>query len=77
MQDIWKDIKGYEGKYQVSYQGKIRRIYKSGKTRELKPYIKKNAREILVVGLTRDGKKKELTVHTLVAQAFLGKPKEG
>lgn len=39
MVNIWKDIKGHEGKYQVSYEGKIRRIYKSGKTRELTPYI--------------------------------------
>lgn len=77
MQDIWKDIKGYKGKYQVSYQGKVRRLYKSGKTRELTPYIKKNAREIFVVGLTIDGKKKEHAVHILVAQAFLGEPEAG
>lgn len=74
--NIWKDIKGYEGKYQVSYKGEVRRIYKSGKTRKLTPYIKQNSREILFIGLTKDGIKKEFPVHTLVAKAFLGEPKE-
>lgn len=74
--EIWKDIKGYEGKYQVSYQGQIRRIYPSGKIRILKPYIKQNARSILVIGLTKDRKKKEIPVHSLVGQAFLREPKK-
>lgn len=75
--NIWKDIEGYEGKYQVSYEGKIRRIYKSGKVRELTPYLKQHHRKILFIGLTKNGKKKEFPVHSLVAQAFLGEPKKG
>ncbi len=77
MIDLWKDIKGYEGKYQVSYEGKIRRIHKSGKTRELTPYLKTHGRRILFVGLTKGGTKKEIAVHTLVGQAFIGEPKKG
>lgn len=75
--NIWKDIKGYEGKYQVSYEGEVRRIYPSGKTRKLTPYVKQNARKVLMIGLTKDGEKKEFTVLSLVAKAFLGEPKEG
>ena len=26
MEEIWKDIKGYEGKYQVSSLGRVRRV---------------------------------------------------
>lgn len=73
----WKDIKGYEGKYQVSREGKIRRLYKSGKTRELTSYLKTHGRKILFIGLTKEGIKKEIAVHTIVAQAFLGDPKPG
>ena len=27
MEEIWKDIKGYEGKYQVSNLGRVRSLY--------------------------------------------------
>ena len=38
----WKDIPGYNGKYQVNYYGEIRRVYeKSRKTKTLTPYQKK------------------------------------
>lgn len=77
MIDLWKDIKGYEGRYQVSYEGKIRSIYKNGKTRELTPYIKNHGRKILQIGLSKNGVKKEIPVHTIVAQAFIGEPKAG
>lgn len=76
--NVWKDIKGYEGKYQVSYEGEIRRIYKNGKTKIITPYIRKSQKSnVLFVGLTKDGKKKEIFVHKLVAEAFLRKPKKG
>lgn len=75
--NIWKDIKGYDGKYQVSFEGKVRRMYRYAEPRILQPYIKKNAREIYFVGLTKEGKKKEIAVHLLVAQAFLAEPREG
>lgn len=75
--NIWKDIKSYEGKYQVSYTGEVRRLYKNGKIRKLKPYTKKNGKEILFIGLTRNGIKKEIAVHILVAKAFLESPGKG
>lgn len=77
MTNIWRDIIGYEGMYQVSYEGKVRRIYKNGKIKELNLYTKKNHREVLYAGLNKNRIKKEVQVHILVAQAFLGEPKEG
>lgn len=83
--DIWKDIEGFNGKYQVSYSGQIRRVCKDGKTRLLKPYKKsegsrarKISRDRLYIKLTDDtGKRHEFLVHQIVAKHFLGKPKPG
>ena len=41
MKESWKDIPGYDGKYQADMEGNIRRIYQSGKTRLMTPYHKK------------------------------------
>lgn len=41
MQEIWKDIKNYEGKYQVSNYGQVKSTYKGG--RILKPGKQKTA----------------------------------
>lgn len=82
--NMWKDIRGFEGKYQISYCGEVRRIYGSGKTRLLKPYRKaseqgrKIARNRLMVGLIDEkGKKHCRWVHQLVAEHFLPPPKPG
>ncbi len=81
--DIWKDIQGFNGKYQVSYSGQVRRIYKSGKTKILAQFKKAGkAREVyrdrLLVHLTDDkGKDFTIMVHQIVAKHFLGKPKPG
>lgn len=68
----WKDIPGYEGKYQASRVGEIRHIYPSGHVRILKPYIKKEqrSRRRLFVHLVKDGIVKEYQVFRLVAAAF-------
>ena len=60
MKESWRDIPGYGGKYQVDMNGVVRRIYKSGKTRQMTPYHKKmSGSQRLVVKLTKDGKPKE------------------
>jgi len=76
--DIWENIRDYDGKYQISYFGEIKRVYKNGKTRILNPYIKSTGkRDLLVIGLSIDRVKKEVSVHKLVADAFLKPPKQG
>lgn len=62
---IWRDIKGYEGWYQVNNKGRLKSL-KRGKP--LQP--SKNKGGYLIVGLSKDGTTKFHYVHTLVAEAF-------
>ena len=65
--EIWRNIVGYNGKYQVSNMGRI----KHNET-ILKPYP--NSCGYLRVGLYNNGKHKKELVHRLVADAFLDNP---
>lgn len=67
----WRDIVGYEGKYQVSNLGNVKSLnYKrTGKEKILK--YKTNNKGYRVVSLCKNGKQKTYTIHRLVAQAFL------
>lgn len=64
--EIWKDIKGYEGLYEVSNYGRIYSKYKSKIMKDKYDYA-----NYKVIGLTKDNRQKVLKVHRLVAQAFL------
>lgn len=76
--EIWKDIYGYEGIYQVSNKGRVRsqtrKVWNYMKPgRVLKPYRKPN--DYMHVNLRKDGGgDKHAYVHRLVAQAFLPNP---
>lgn len=63
--ETWKDIKGYEGLYQVSDEGNIR-----SKNGIIRP--SKNNSGYLVTHLSKDGRVKSRLVHRIVAIAFLG-----
>lgn len=77
--EIWKDIKGYEGLYQVSNKGRVRgvdRILCNGakwKGRVLK--FKKVSSGYLGVTLCKNNNIDQQLVHRLVADSFI--PKEG
>ena len=71
MKEIWRDIKGYEGLYQVSNLGRVRSL-KFDKERVLSAGNCK--RGYLLVVLCKDGKPKPYKVHRLVAQAFIPNP---
>ena len=73
--EIWKDIKGFEGRYQISSYGNVKSF-----TRK-EPFIMKfttcyGKEGILYnqVGLYRDGKCKKTLVSRLVAQHFIENP---
>ena len=74
----WKDIKGYEGIYQVSDLGRVRsldRIDAAGHRRKgkmLKPY--KNKGGYICVVLCKNGQTKGFQIHRLVAEAFIPNP---
>lgn len=67
---MWKDVKGYEGLYQVSDDGRVRRILMGGRTREVKP------RKGLYpsVSLSNHCVKKSFSIHRLVAENFCERP---
>ena len=69
--EIFKDIEGYEGIYQVSNFGKIRKI-KLGKERILRPC--KDSRGYSVVSLFKNKTRKMHKMHRLIAIAFIPNP---
>lgn len=86
MQEIWRDIKGYEGIYQVSNQGRVKsldRIDYSGHQRKgkllklVKTHYKRTESTgkygdgYLIVSLGKEGKRKRQYVQRLVAEAFI------
>ena len=74
MHEIWKPIRDYEGLYEVSNLGGIKRLEndKNRKEKILKPY--KNKLGYLCINLCRDNKVKQMYVHRLVAIAFIPNP---
>lgn len=73
---MWKDIPGYEGRYQINILGQIRKILKSGETRPVAQWRKpatKTARRRLYAKLGG----KEYAVMRLMVMTFHGKPPEG
>jgi len=70
--EAWKDIRGYEGLYQVSNYGRVRSLGTNGK----KPRIM--TQEISIWGYCRirlwnnEHVQKHHAVHRLVAEAFIG-----
>lgn len=67
----WRDIKGFEGLYQVSSLGRVKSL-KFGRERILTPV--KTINGYLRVGLNKDGKRDFYTIHRLVANAFIPNP---
>lgn len=71
MKEIWKDVKGYEGLYQVSNLGHVRSL-KYGKERVLKEGTDRDG--YLHVGLCLNCCQKTYKVHRLVADVFISNP---
>ena len=64
--EIWKDIEGYEGIYQVSDLGRVRAVHNM---RVMKQYLSREG--YLYLWLRKDGERKICRVHQLVAKAFV------
>lgn len=73
--EIWKDIKDYEGLFQVSNWGRVKSLGngKTHKTSRIRKFYKSN-RGYLRVNLSKNGETKKYSVHRLVAEAFLENP---
>lgn len=87
MNEVWKDVKGFEGLYQVSNLGnlksverivkycensKAKTIFHTVKEKIKKPTLKDNG--YLQVQLYKNNKSHNLYVHRLVAEAFIENP---
>ena len=70
--EIWKDCKGYEGKYQVSSLGRVWSV-KSQKIMKSFDINKKTGYQGINL-IAKNGKKKREYIHRLVALAFLENP---
>lgn len=68
MEEIWKDVVGYEGLYQVSNLGRIKRDKLKKPELINKGYYR--------VSLSKDGTVRRYFVHRLVAEAFIPNPEK-
>ena len=84
MEEIWRDIKGYEGLYQVSNKGRVKsldRYANNNGTPQFRPerILKQNIQKAgrnkrCAVALCKDGIISRFRVHRLVAEAFIPNP---
>lgn len=80
--EVWKDVKDYEGLYQISNFGRVKSLLGwDGKRYIKRERILSPSKQSLnpdygraVVNLCKDGKRKTFKVHRLVATAFLPNP---
>ena len=80
--EIWEDIKGYEGLYKVSNMGRLKRLHrkivtKFNVTRILPEKIRfqyLNNKGYLMISLTKNKVMRTHSVHQLVAIAFIPNP---
>lgn len=83
MNEIWKDITGYEGVYQVSNLGNVKSLSREkqigkGSYTTTETILKfGRSREYLNVSLYLNGKPKTFKVHQLVAMSFLNHFSDG
>lgn len=72
--ETWKDIKDYEGFYQVSNLGNVKSLKRNtAHERILKPKVDKGG--YLCVNLTKNGIVKTYKIHRLVGLTFIPNPK--
>ena len=72
MEEKWRDVKGYEGKYQVSNMGRVKSLY-DGRHKIFREKILKPGKDrggYLYVLLCRNGEHKMYKVHRLVLMTF-------
>lgn len=80
--EIWRDIKGYEGCYQVSNMGRVKSLSRvivrsDGQSITVKERIlseSKNDRGYYGVRISKNGKQSTPKIHSLVANAFIPNP---
>lgn len=81
MKEIWKDIKGYEGLYQVSNLGNVKSLDRIIISKDKKRNIRGRILHLSICPdgyffchLCKNGKDKNCKVHRLVAETFIKNP---
>ena len=82
MNEVWKDLKGYEGLYMISSNGQVKSLGRSSLRKDGKwchyreGILHSNAdgKGYLRVTLCKNGRQKTHIVHRLVAEAFIPNP---
>lgn len=72
MKEIFKDVVGFFGHYQVSSLGKVYSVKKFGRRKPVEMQQSTNANGYKCVTLSKDGKTKTVRVHRLVMETFCG-----
>lgn len=68
----WKDIKGYEGDYQISNFGRVKSLKR--KTPMIMSLILSRTQDYYSIGLTKNSQKNQFSIDRLVAEHFIPNP---
>lgn len=71
MEEVWKDVKGYEGYYQVSNMGRVKSLFTGN---IMKTYTSNHGYISLRLARCNYGKTKLVLLHRIVAEAFIPNP---
>lgn len=74
MEELWKDVVGYNGKYQVSNRGSVRSLSYAGQGICKLRKLEITSRGYCQLSLYIEGVRKVHSVHRLVAEAFIPNP---
>lgn len=81
MDEIWKDVLGFEGYYQVSNLGRVKSLSRFVNRLRGKKFInekikinKSSHAKYMLVQLIKDGKNHQKLLHRLLAEAFIPNP---
>lgn len=84
MEEIWKDIKGYEDLYQASNLGRIKSLARTTQYRHMKRVEKENIMQpqkgrgkYKLIALSKNGNQHMFQVHRLIWETFNGKIPKG
>lgn len=70
--ELWRNIPGYDGRYQVSTEGNVRKVYADGHIRMIKPRTFGKNPLIGVRLEDSNGKQRHLSLLRLVVETFVG-----